>query len=102
MEIVVISERNFGGSNGISGAAGRGFQRGIPQAPPASVATSNETRSRATPYRRQRNGKRCAQSNAPRLSCAARARGRTRMKRGAQLYVGAQREFCQDRAAAAS
>src|SRR2546425_1090840 len=37
--------------------------------------------------------------NAPRLSCAARARGRTEMIAGAQLYVGAQMEFCQGRAA---
>ena len=41
-------------------------------------------------------------SNAPRLSCAARARGRIGMVAGAQLYVGAQMEFCQDRAASAS
>ena len=38
-------------------------------------------------------------SNAPRLSCAARAGGRTDMMSGAQLYVGAQMEFCQGRAA---
>src|SRR6266550_6040985 len=34
-----------------------------------------------------------------RVSCGARARGRTRMKCGARQYVGAQMEFCQDRAA---
>src|SRR5260221_50667 len=37
--------------------------------------------------------------NAPRLSCAARAGGRTEMTCGAQQYVGAQMEFCQGRAA---
>jgi hypothetical protein len=43
-----------------------------------------------------------ALANAPRLGRAARACGRTDMPCGAQLYVGAQMEFCQDRAAAAS
>ena len=39
------------------------------------------------------------QPNAPRLSCAARACGRTGMIAGARQYVGAQMEFCQGRAA---
>src|SRR6266853_3854461 len=43
-----------------------------------------------------------ARPNAARLNCAAPLRGRAGMIAGAQLYVGAQREFCQDRAAAAS
>ena len=40
--------------------------------------------------------------NAPRLSCTASAGGRDDMIAGAHQYVGAQMEFCQDRAAAAS
>src|SRR5258706_7212407 len=40
-----------------------------------------------------------AQPNAPRLSCAARAGGRDDRIGGARLYVGAQMEFCQGRAA---
>src|SRR5258708_25190953 len=40
--------------------------------------------------------------NAPRLSCAARGRGRIGMLAGAHQYVGAQMEFCQGRAPAAS
>src|SRR5258708_5054250 len=39
---------------------------------------------------------------APRLSCAACTRGRDNMMCGARQYVGAQRDFCQDRAASAS
>src|SRR5258708_40072274 len=85
-----------------SGQVGQCAARGLSVSRNQHSMADAETMKARLHQRIRKSIRSAALSNAPRLSCAARAGGRPRMTCGARWYVGAQMEFCQDRAAAAS